>query len=101
MPAENRRAQPNSLARWRALCLCLALAGCANNSIWNAGDLVVWVEQRAVEQGCERDSVELDEWYTKTPSGNVWRGTCLDARGKVKAFGIDVDPVWKPSKPAT
>jgi len=43
----------------------------------------------------------LDEWYTETAEGNVWRGTCRDARGNPKSFGIDVDPVWKPSKSAT
>ena len=73
------------------------VAGCAAQ-IWNAGDLAVWVRDRAVEQGCERDSIVLDEWYTATPDGNVWRGNCRDSRGAETAFGINVDPVWTPSE---
>lgn len=74
------------------------LIGCTN--IWNAGDLALWVKDRAVEQGCQRETIVLDEWYTETDQGNVWRGTCRDARGNAKSFGIAVDSVWKPSQPA-
>ena len=71
----------------------------ACSDIWNASDLAVWVQDRAVEQGCQRETIELEEWYTETAEGNVWRGTCEDAQGKTKSFGINVDPVWTPSKP--
>jgi hypothetical protein len=71
---------------------------CACSSIWNASDLAEWVRDRAVEQGCQRETIHLDEWYTETAEGNVWRGSCRDAQGNTKTFGIDVDPVWKPSQ---
>lgn len=74
----------------------LFMSGCS--SIWNASDLIVWVQDRAVEQGCQRKTIELEEWYTKTTDGNVWRGTCRDTNGNAKSFGINVDPVWTPSK---
>jgi len=77
----------------------LWLSACS--SIWNASDLAEWVKHRAVEQGCQRETIQLAEWYTETAEGNVWRGTCRDAHGSSKSFGIDVDPVWKPSKPTT
>ncbi len=65
--------------------------------IWNASDLAVWVKDRAVEQGCQRETIELEEWYTETAEGNVWRGTCRETRGNTKLFEINIDPVWKPS----
>lgn len=71
------------------------ISGCA--TIWNASDLAVWVRNRAVEQGCQRGTVVLDEWYTRTAEGNVWRGTCRDEGGHAKPFGIPVDSVWTPS----
>ena len=74
----------------------LLLSGC--NNIWNAGDLAVWVQDRAVDQGCQRESIELDDWYTETAEGNVWRGTCRDSAGASMRFGINVDSVWKPSQ---
>jgi hypothetical protein len=73
------------------------VTGCT--SIWNASDLAVWVKERAVEQGCRRDTIELEEWYTETSEGNVWRGTCRDSLGNSKSFGINIDQVWKPSAP--
>lgn len=76
----------------------LLLSGCTN--IWNASDLAVWVEDRAVAQGCLRETIELDEWYEQTPEGNVWRGTCRDPEGEHKTFGINVDSVWTPSASA-
>lgn len=79
--------------------LVLSLSACS--SIWNAGDLADWVREGAVKQGCQRQTIQLDEWYTETAEGNVWRGTCRDAQGNPRSFGIDVDPVWKPSKSAT
>lgn len=77
----------------------LVLAACTSADIWNAGDLAVWVRERAVEQGCQRETIELDEWYTAESDGNVWRGTCRDTEGNKKPFGANVDAVWKPSKP--
>lgn len=48
------RGKPLSLAG------ALVLLGCA--SIWNAGDLAVWVKDRAVEQGCQREAIALEDW---------------------------------------
>lgn len=79
-----------------SLVFALAIAGCT--SIWNAGDLAVWVREQAVEEGCRRDTIVLDEWYTETTEGNIWRGTCRDADDNPMTFGIDVDPVWTPSQ---
>mgnify|MGYP001546943240 FL=1 len=76
--------------------VALLVSACA--SIWNAGDLADWVRDRAVEQGCKRESIELDDWYSETPEGNVWRGTCRDVQGTAMPFGINVDAVWTPSK---
>lgn len=75
----------------------LVLAGCSAG-IWNAGDLAQWVRDRAVEQGCERATIQLEDWYTATAEGNVWRGNCRDTQGRSKSFGINVDPVWTPSQ---
>lgn len=78
-------------------CLILVLsAGCT--SIWNAGDLAAWVRDQAVKQGCERETIELEEWYITTADGNIWRGTCKDSTGNTKSFVINVGRVWKPSK---
>ena len=76
--------------------LGLLLSGCTH--IWNASDLAVWVQDRAVDQGCQRESIELEDWYTETAEGNVWRGTCRDSEGTSMRFGINVDSVWKPSQ---
>ena len=76
----------------------LTLAGCSN--IWNAGDLAVWVKDRATEQGCVRETINLEEWYVSTDEGNVWRGNCRNAQGAPKSFGINVDSVWTPSQAA-
>ena len=65
--------------------------------LWNAGDLAVWLNDRAAEQGCQRETIELEEYYTETTEGNVWRGTCREAQGKINSFEINVDRVWKPS----
>lgn len=74
----------------------LFLSGCPN--IWNAGDLAVWVKDRAAEQGCVRETITLADWYVQTAEGSVWRGTCRDAQGVPKTFGINVDSVWTPSE---
>jgi hypothetical protein len=78
--------------------VALFVFGCS--SIWNASDLAAWVRDRAVQQGCQRETITLEEWYTETAEGNVWRGTCCDGQGNAKSFGINVDSVWKPSKSA-
>jgi heat shock protein HslJ len=75
----------------------IVLVGCGQ--IWNAGDLVDWVEQQAVDAGCAADTIELDDWYTTTPDGNVWMGTCVDAQsGDTVELAINVDNVWTPSQ---
>ena len=71
-------------------------SGCSG--IWNASDLARRVKDRAVAQGCLRETIQLEDWYSETAEGNIWRGTCRDAQGDTRAFGIDVDPVWTPSK---
>lgn len=76
----------------------LFLTACSG--IWSAGDLAIWVRDRAVEQGCQRETIALEEWYTTEAGGNVWHGTCRDSRGNAQTFGINVDPVWTPSEPA-
>jgi len=73
----------------------LCVFGCAG--IWNAGDLAVWVRGQAVEEGCRRETIQLEEWYSKTNDGNVWRGTCIDDQNNPMAFEINVDSVWTPS----
>ena len=78
--------------------LGLLLSGCAD--IWNASDLALWVRDQAVDQGCQRDTIELEAWYTETPEGNVWRGICQDSAGHSRSFGINVDSVWTPSETA-
>ncbi len=80
----------------QATAFALLLSGCAR--IWNASDLAAWVQDRAVDQGCQRESIELEDWYTETAEGNVWRGTCRDSAGASMRFGINVDSVWKPSQ---
>ncbi|TXS90783.1 hypothetical protein FV139_17560 [Parahaliea maris] len=77
--------------------LSLALQGCMHE-IWNAGDLADWVRQQAVKEGCKSDSIELEDWYRKTESGNVWHGTCRNGASETMAFTVNVDPVWKPSE---
>lgn len=75
----------------------LVAAGCSND-IWNAGDLAEWVRDRAVEQGCERNSIELEDWYRDESGKNIWHGSCLDRKNRQRMdFAIDVDPVWTPS----
>lgn len=81
-----------------AMGIVLLPSGCT--SIWNAGDLAVWVKDRAVAQGCQRETIELGDWYVQTAEGNVWRGTCRDVGGNPKTFGINVDAVWASSASA-
>lgn len=84
-------------AQLAILATVLILSGCAS-SIWNAGDLAQWVRDQAVKQGCARETIVLEEWYTETEEGNVWHGTCSDSKGQERTFGINVDSVWKPSQ---
>jgi hypothetical protein len=81
-----------------AIALPLLLTACS--SIWNARDLAVWVRDRAAERGCQREMIELAEWYVEEAGRNIWHGTCRDARGNAQSFGINIDPVWKPSNSA-
>ena len=76
--------------------LAALLSGCGPG-IWNAGDLADWVREQAEKQGCERDSIQLEDWYAEEGGSNVWRGRCTGPDGQPMSFGIDVDPVWKPS----
>jgi hypothetical protein len=74
------------------------LSGCGP-SIWNAGDLADWVRTQAEQEGCVRDTVELEDWYRETSEGNQWHGTCADAAtGNRRTFAINVDGVWSPSE---
>jgi hypothetical protein len=74
------------------------MLGCPR--IWNAGDLAAWVRDRAVEQGCQRETIELEDWYTLTADGNIWYATCQDEKDNLKSVGINVDPEWTPSEPS-
>ena len=57
-----------------------------------------WVKDEAVKQGCERDTIQLDEWYTAESTGNVWHGTCVGRdSGERMTFAVNVDAVWTPS----
>ena len=84
------------------LVICISLAaslacGCSNN-IWNAGDLAAWVKDPAVEQGCRRESIQLDDWYRSEAGANDWHGRCVNRDdGEQMSFAINVDAVWTPS----
>lgn len=80
------------------LSLAFTLQACMP-SIWNAGDLVEWVREQAVQRGCQNDSIELEDWYRESESGNVWHGTCLNETGERMAFAVNIDSVWNPSEP--
>ena len=78
-------------------CAALLAAACSND-IWNAGDLADWVRDRAVEQGCERNSLELEDWYRTEAGKNNWHGSCVSrGDGEKMTFAINVDSVWTPS----
>ena len=96
-----RARPPLSLRRKTAVTVLVALALSGCTEIWNASDLAAWVRNHAVVQGCRRETIELETWYTETAKGSVWRGTCLDEQGAGKAFGINVDGVWQPSRHTT
>lgn len=89
-----RGRRKSKIVLWAAAAALLS-TGCT--SIWNAGDLAVWVKDQAVKEGCRRETIEQEEWYRKTDSGNVWYGTCRDGGNNPMSFGINVDSVWKPS----
>lgn len=77
--------------------VALLASGCSND-FWNAGDLAAWFRDRAVELGCGRESIELDEWYTSEAGKNNWHGRCADREsGEHMPFAVNVDPVWQPS----
>jgi len=84
-------------ARTAFLASALALSAC-NSYISSAGDLVRWVKAQAIEEGCQQGTIVLDQWYTQTDKGNVWRGTCKGPDGKKRYFGINVESVWKASQ---
>jgi len=69
------------------LCIVLiAFAGCSTRS------------KIAVEQGFQRDSVQLDEWYREDGGQNVWHGRGINSKtGKKSEFEVPVDRVWTPS----
>lgn len=88
---------PRTFFQLATFALIVSSTGCSKQ-IWNAGDLIDWVKDRATEQGCDRKSIELKEWYDNSPEGNVWQGSCVNAKtGKSMAIRINVDSVWKPS----
>ncbi len=80
-----------------AVAALLGVCGC-QSSIWNASDLIEWVKDQAVKQGCDRQSIELEDWYREEAGVNNWHGSCSDVNtGASKTFAINVDSVWKPS----
>ena len=76
--------------------MIFVLQGCTP-SIWNASDLVEWVREQAVQQGCDSGSIELEDWYRQTESGNVWYGECNNEAGESMTLAVNVDSVWTPS----
>ena len=86
-------------ARLAVTCLLIAfLSTACMNEIWNAGDLADWVRDRAVEEGCERESIKLGDWYTSENGRNDWHGDCLkQGSAEQMEFSINVDSVWTPS----
>jgi hypothetical protein len=87
------------MLRYAITFIVIALcSSCARSSIWNASDLTEWVKDQAAQQGCERDSIKLEEWYRSEGGKNVWHGTCRDRKtGQIRSFAIPVDSVWKQS----
>lgn len=87
--------------RIRLVILCwipVILATACTKDIWNASDLAQWVRDQAVEQGCERESIELEDWYTSEKGRNNWHGRCLkQGSDEQMDFSINVDSVWTPS----
>ena len=94
---------PNSemKRRIRLVILCwipIILTTACTKDIWNASDLAQWVSDQAVEQGCERESIELEDWYTSENGRNNWHGRCLkQGSDEQMDFSINVDSVWTPS----
>jgi len=77
--------------------IAVALPACSND-IWNVSDLADWVRDRAVEDGCERDSIELEDWCREKSGKYYWHGSRNRRDGGERMpFAINVDPVWKPS----
>jgi hypothetical protein len=71
----------------------LVLAGCVQ--IWNASDLVKWVEQQAQSAGCDPATIELADWYVAKEGANVWPGTCVNQQsGDRMTFEIGIDRIW-------
>jgi len=81
-----------------ALAVLLAALSACSNDIWNASDLANWVRDRAVEQGCVRNSIELEGWYREEGGEKNWHGRCIGRdNGQPIDFAVNVDKVWKPS----
>lgn len=72
------------------------LMSCSQSSaIWDGGELREWVKVQAAEQGRDRSTIQLENWYRSESGGNVWHGTCTDSEtGKTRKFAIPVDSVW-------
>lgn len=80
-----------------AAVLTILLYGCGQ--VWNGADLQAWVVQRALEQGCNSETLLLDEWYTQESEKLIWYGQCTnDKTGEEVKLAIPVDSVWSPSK---
>lgn len=79
--------------------LTLLIACTARDRIWNSGDLAAWVRDQAVEQGFQRESVEIEDWYREEGDGRlVWHGKGRkEGSEAAEDFAIRVDPVWTPS----
>ena len=76
----------------------LMLSCSTRDKIWNASDLEIWVREQAVEEGYQKESIQLDDWYKKEDSRLVWHGEGIEtASGKKSSFGIRVDEIWTPS----
>ena len=79
----------------QAVAFALLLTGCGHD-IWNAGDLVKWVRNEAVKNGCGPASVQLADWYVAKNGQNVWPVECTHRQtGESMKFDVGVNKVWK------
>lgn len=79
----------------QAVAFALLLTGCGHD-IWNAGDLVKWVRNEAVKNGCDPASVQLADWYVAKNRQNVWPVECTHRQTEESMkFYVGVNKVWK------
>ena len=51
-----------------------------------------------MKQGCDRTTIELEQWYRSDADGNAWHGRCDNQETRARMdCAIGVDGVGKPS----